>query len=175
MSTLSSLVLTSSSTFTLDVIKTFRKEMDEKSQVFGMRVFIVFYIIISAVIAVIKDSFPGITFIAQMMGVSWGALAGSFLAPFLYGLYWKGASKAGCFASFLFGTVVMILNVFLRPSFPALLQSPINCGAFTMIAGFIIVPLVSFITKKPDKAVVEDAFICYDETTIVKQTTSLGE
>ena len=33
-----------------------------------------------------KNSF---SFIAQLMGVSWGALAGSFLAPFLYGLYWN--------------------------------------------------------------------------------------
>ena len=87
MSTLSSLVLTSSSTLTLDVIKPYsKKEMDEKKQVFIMRLFIVFFILVSAVIAVIKDSIPGLTFIAQMMGVSWGALAGAFLAPFLYGL-----------------------------------------------------------------------------------------
>ena len=46
MSTLSSLVLTSSSTFTLDVIKpASKKEMSEKKQVFVMRVFIVFFIL----------------------------------------------------------------------------------------------------------------------------------
>ena len=33
-------------------------------------------------------------FIAQLMGISWGALAGAFLAPFLYGLYWKGVTRA---------------------------------------------------------------------------------
>ena len=83
MSTLSSLVLTSSSTFTLDVIKpASKKEMSEKKQVFVMRVFIVFFIFVSAVIAIFKDAHPEVTFIAQMMGVSWGALAGSFLAPF---------------------------------------------------------------------------------------------
>ncbi|MCQ2584646.1 MAG: sodium:solute symporter, partial [Treponema sp.] len=82
MSTLSSLVLTSSSTFTLDIIKpASKKEMTEKKQVLIMRVFIVFFIIVSAVIAVIKDANPGVTFIAQMMGVSWGGLAGAFLAP----------------------------------------------------------------------------------------------
>ena len=84
MSTLSSLVLTSSSTFTLDVIKpASKKEMSEKKQVFVMRVFIVFFIFVSAVIAIFKDAHPEVTFIAQMMGVSWGALAGSFLAPYL--------------------------------------------------------------------------------------------
>ena len=40
-----------------------------------------------------------VTFIAQLMGVSWGALAGAFLAPFLYGLYWKGVTKAACWTS----------------------------------------------------------------------------
>ena len=29
----------------------------------------------------------------------WGALAGAFLAPFLYGLYWKRTTKAGCWAA----------------------------------------------------------------------------
>ena len=95
MSTLSSLVLTSSSTFTLDVIKpAMKKGLSEKKQVAIMRVFLVFFIAVSAVIAIVKDSYPGLTFIAQMMGVSWGALAGAFLAPFLYGLYSKKTSKA---------------------------------------------------------------------------------
>ena len=92
MSTLSSLVLTSSSTLTLDVIKplTAKKgEMSEKKSVFVMRVFIVFFIAVSAIIAILKDSiWSDSVFIAQMMGVSWGALAGAFLAPFMYGLYW---------------------------------------------------------------------------------------
>ena len=85
MSTLSSLVLTSSSTFTLDVIvPVSKKKMNEMKQVVIMRIFIVFFIVVSAVIAIFKDSHPEVTFIAQMMGVSWGALAGAFLAPFLY-------------------------------------------------------------------------------------------
>ena len=104
MSTLSSLVLTSSSTFTLDVIKPASKtEMSEKKQVTIMRLFIVFFILVSAVIAVIKDAHPEITFIAQMMGVSWGALAGAFLAPFLYGLYWKGITKSSVVVCFIWG------------------------------------------------------------------------
>ena len=175
MSTLSSLVIASSSTITIDFLKgNIIKNMDDKKQVLIIRIFIVVFIAISVVLAAIQYK-SSVNFIAQMMGISWGALAGSFLAPFLYGLYWKGTTKIGCLASFAFGTIVMILNVFLRPSFPTLLQSPINCGAFTMIAGFVIVPLFSLITKKPDEEIVDDAFICYEETTVVKQTTSLGE
>ena len=90
MSTLSSLVLTSSSTLTLDVVKPLisrRKVVNEKHSVFIMRVFIAFFIAISALIAILKDTvWKDSVFIAQMMGVSWGTLAGAFLAPFLYGL-----------------------------------------------------------------------------------------
>ena len=69
----------------------------------------------------------------------------------------------------------MIANIFFRASFPVLLQSPINAGAFAMLAGFIIVPVVSLLSKAPDKQVVEHTFACYDKTITVKQTTSLGE
>ena len=175
MSTLSSLVLTSSSTLTLDLLKGhFVKNMDEKKQVFVMRCLIVVFVAISVVIAIIQYR-SNVTFIAQLMGVSWGALAGAFLAPFLYGLYWKGATKAACWCSFIFSTVVMLANMFVRSSFPALLQSPINAGAFCMIAGLIIVPVVSLFTPKPDRRVVEEAFACYEEKVLVPQSSALGE
>ena len=149
MSTLSSLVLTSSSTLTLDFIKgNIIKEMDEKRQVAWMRGLVVVFILISVVLAIVQYR-SNVTFIAQLMGVSWGALAGAFLAPFLYGLYWKGATRAACWASFLFSTLVMLANIFWRQRFPALLQSPINAGAFCMIAGLVIVPAVSLFTKAP--------------------------
>ena len=175
MSTLSSLVLTSSSTFTLDVIKpSMKKEMTEKKQVRIMRIFVVVFILISVIIALIQYK-SSVTFIAQLMGVSWGALAGAFLAPFLYGLYWKGTTAISCWCSFLFSAVVMILNIFFRSSFPAILASPINCGAFCMIAGLIIVPVVSAFTKKPDAKLVEDAFRSYSQKVLVEQKTALGE
>ena len=175
MSTLSSLVLTSSSTITIDLIKdNIVKDMDEKKQVFIMRVFVVIFIVISAVIAIIQYK-NGVTFIAQLMGVSWGALAGAFLAPFMYGLYWKRTTRAACWTSFIFATVVMILNMFIRSSFPALLQSPINAGAFTMIAGLILVPVVSLFTPAPDKARVEDAFRGYDEKVLVSKKRALED
>ena len=175
MSTLSSLVLTSSSTLTLDLLKgRFIKEMDEKRQVFIMRCLIVVFVAISVVIAIVQYK-SNVTFIAQLMGVSWGALAGAFLAPFLYGLYWKGASRTAVWCSFVFSTVVMLANMFVRSSFPALLQSPINAGAFCMIAGLVIVPVVSPFTPKPDRKVVDEAFACYDEKVLVPQSRALGE
>ena len=175
MSTLSSLVLASSSTLTLDFIKdNMIKNMDEKRQVRWMRSLVVVFIVISVVLALIQYK-SSVTFIAQLMGVSWGALAGAFLAPFLYGLYWKRTTKAACAVSFLFSTVVMLANIFARASFPALLQSPINCGAFCMIAGLVIVPVVSLITKAPASERVEKVFSCYNRQVTVSVKDSIGE
>ena len=175
MSTLSSLVLTSSSTMTLDLLKgRFIQEMDEKKQVFVMRCLIVVFVAISVVLAIIQYK-SSVTFIAQLMGVSWGALAGAFLAPFLYGLYWKGAARAGVWCCFIFSTVVMLANVVARSSFPVLIQSPINAGAFCMLAGLVIVPVVSVFTPKPDKEVVDGSFACYDAKVLVPRRRALEE
>ncbi len=175
MSTLSSLVLTSSSTLTLDFLKGgVKKDMNEKQQLFLMKLMIVVFIAISVVLAIVQYK-KGVTFIAQLMGVSWGALAGAFLAPFLYGLYWKRATGASCWASFIFSTVVMLLNIFFRSSFPRMLQSPINAGAFCMIAGLVIVPIVSAFTKAPDKAHIEDVFSCYERRVTVRAKEAIGD
>ncbi|MBQ4526451.1 MAG: sodium/solute symporter [Clostridia bacterium] len=172
MSTLSSLVLASSSTLTLDLIKGHVvKNMSEKKQVFIMRVLIVVFVAISAFIAINKDKLSAI---ADMMGISWGALAGAFLAPFLFGLYWKRTTKESVWASFIFGAGIMILNMLFRESFPLVLQSPINCGVIAMLGGIAIVIVVSLITPKPDKELVDNAFSCYEIEVVVPAKKSLG-
>ncbi len=175
MSTLSSLVMTSSSTLTLDFLKdNFIKDMSEKTQVLVIRILIVVFIAISAIIALVQYR-SNITFIAQLMGISWGALAGSFLGPFLYSLYWKGTTKAGCWASFIFGSGLMLVNMICPSILPPIMQSSINCGAIAMLASLVIVPVVSWFTKKPDKKLVDDAFASYEKPSKVTQKTALGE
>lgn len=176
MSTLSSLVLASSSTLTLDFIKgNIIKDMDEKRQVRWMRGLVVVFIAISVVLALIQYK-SSVTFIAQLMGVSWGALAGAFLAPFLYGLYWKRTTKAACWVSFVFSTVFMLAVISpVKGNLPALLQSPINAGAFCMIVGLAVVPVVSLFTKAPDRKRLEDVFSCYERKVTVTVRDSIGE
>ena len=174
MSTLSSLVLASSSTLTIDFLReNVLKNAEDKTLVRVMRGLIVVFIGISVVIAVIQYK-SSVTFIAQLMGISWGALSGAFLAPFLYGLYWKKTTKAACWTCFLFGSGIMILNMAARNLFPAVLQSPINCGAFAMLVGLVLVPVVSILTRKPDAKLVEDAFACYNVTVQTEQKITLG-
>ncbi len=175
MSTLSSLVMASSSTLTIDFFKVLIwKKMDEKKQVLSIRLLVVVFIAISSVLALIQYR-SSVTFIAQLMGVSWGALAGSFLAPFLYSLYSKRVTKLSCWVCFLFSSALMVANIFWKDSFPVIMQSPINCGAIAMLAGLVIVPVVSLFTPKPDKALVENAFACYEKETVVPSKISLGD
>ncbi|MBR0434239.1 MAG: sodium:solute symporter [Bacteroidaceae bacterium] len=167
MSTLASLVLTSSSTMTLDLIYRDKKalpgeveegsiddtvsEKVERRKVVVMRVLIVFFIVISLMIALNPP-----TFIAQLMGISWGALAGAFLAPFMLGLYWRGVTPAAVWACFIWGVGLTVVNMLLDNPI-----NPINCGAIAMVGGFPIVWLVSLVTRKLPKADVDRMFACY--------------
>ena len=175
MSTLSSLVIASSSTLTIDFLKdNFVKDMSDKKQVLSIRILVVVFIAISAIIALVQYK-SSVTFIAQLMGISWGALAGAFLAPFLYSLYWKGTTKIACWVSFIFGVGLMLLDMLAPACLPEIMRSPINCGSIAMLAGLVIVPVVSLFTPKPDKTLVDETFACYDKTNVVAQKTALGK
>ena len=182
MSTLSSLVLTSGSTLTLDIIDPAvaraRKgaHLDDRRQLLCIRLLVLFFIVVSSVLAIVQAK-SSVTFIAQLMGISWGALAGAFLAPFLYGLYWKRTTPAAVWASFIAGVLVMSAcmfctftgKTFISPYF----TSPINAGVLAMVLGLVIVPVVSLLTPVSRKEEVERMFGCYDTTVAVRATTAL--
>lgn len=175
MSTLSSLVLTSGSTMTLDLIAPLsKKPMTEKSKMISIRVLVAFFVLVSALIAIFQErstSGTAVTFIADLMGVSWGVLAGSFIAPFLYGLYMKKVSKASVYVSFALGVsigVVQLVKSLVGFSFgvsfldEVFFKSSIHSGSFAMILGLILVPIISLFTKRQDKEQIDAIFSCYD-------------
>ena len=184
MSTLSSLVLTSSSTLTLDMIAPLKKKaMDEKSKVLTMRLLVVFFIALSAVIAILKDTiWSNFVFIAQMMGVSWGALAGAFLAPFLYGLYWKKTTRASVAVCFIFGCGLMVIQLCKSVGWLQIdggvlgfiFTNSLYSGVFAMVGGLIIVPIVSLLTPKSRPANVEQMFAGYNRETVSSAKRNLG-
>jgi SSS family solute:Na+ symporter len=110
-----------------------------------------FFIAISLLIALNPP-----TFIAQLMGISWGALAGAFLAPFMLGLYWKRVTTASVWACFVWGVGLTVINMLLGNPI-----NPINCGAIAMIGGFPIVLIVSMLTPQLPKKDVNQIFECY--------------
>lgn len=170
MSTLSSLVLTSSSTLTLDLIKdNVVRDMDERKQLVYMRVLLVIFVIISAAIALFQYH-SSVTFIAQLMGISWGALAGAFLGPFLFGLYSKRVTRAAVWVSFIWGVGFTVSNMFI-----GFIASPINCGAIAMVADLAIVPLVSLFTPKVEQKTVDWCFSGFYEKVLVEKRRALDD
>lgn len=194
MSTLSSLVLTSSSTLTLDLIKgkiVKEDKMTDKKQVSIMRIFIAVFIIISAVIAIVQKIY-NFSEIASLMGISWGALAGAFLAPFMYGLYWKKTTKTAVWTSFVVGVSIMIfsfiyklanwnfLTVHLSSGEALNLANAVVAGAIAMLVNLVIVPIVSLATYKVEAKhnilnteKIDSIFACYSKKVVVEAKDAL--
>ncbi len=178
MSTLSSLVLTSSSTLTLDFIVPLRKtKMSEKSKMSAMRIFLVFFIVVSAFIAIVQAK-TKVAFITDLMGISWGTMSGAFLGPFMLGLYWKRATKPAVWASFIFSVSINVTFMIFKLSgnismLPKLLQASSNVGVIAMLSGILLVVVISLITKKPDEKKVEEMFSCYEKKVTVSQKEAL--
>ena len=126
-------------------------ERIERRKVVVMRVLIVFFIVISLMLALNPP-----TFIAQLMGISWGALAGAFLAPFMLGLYSRSVTTASVWACFIWGVGLTVINMLLGNPI-----NPINCGAIAMVGGFPVVWLVSLFSPKMKRETVNQIFECY--------------
>jgi SSS family solute:Na+ symporter len=109
-------------------------------------------VLISAGIALVQYN-STVTFIAQLMSISWGVLAGAFLAPFLYGLYSKRVTTASVWTCFIWAIALVCSNMVF-----GFIASPINAGALAMIGGLAIVPLVSLFTPRPDAEKIEHLF-----------------
>ncbi len=140
MSTLSSLILVSSSAITIDLIQgVLFPRMDQKHTLGILRLFCGVFIICAIIIAIFK-----LDFIIKLMALSWGTIAGAFLAPYVYGLFWKGTTKAGAWAGMISGVVVSIAGSLL---FPDEKIAPL-VSTVAMLIPMVIVPIVSLVTKK---------------------------
>ena len=102
-----------------------------------MKVLCVAFILLSVVLALNPTNL-----ITTLMSLSWGALAGAFLGPFLYGLFWKGVTKASVWASFAVGIGITVSNLFLK------FAAPTTAGAIAILSSLLVVPVVSWVTPK---------------------------
>ena len=178
MSTLAGLVHTSSATVTFDLIDR-NKDCSEKKKLTWLRTLVVVFIAISAGMAIFQYYGPKkfTQDIAGLMGISWGAISGAFLAPFLFGLYWKKTTKASVWVCFGFGVGISVLGLILslaqvHPQIATTsatgkilwfdFSDSIYMGVLGMLIGFAIVPIVSSFTKAPDHKLVEELFSAYE-------------
>ncbi len=141
MSTLASIVMTSSSAIVLDLIKGgIKPNLSQKSSVLLMRVMCLVFIILSFSIAALRP-----TAILQLMAFSWGTVSGSFIGPYILGLYWKGATKAGAWAGMLGGFLTSVIAAIVTGFNGAMAPT---IAMFAFIVSILAVLVVSLITKK---------------------------
>ena len=154
MSTLAALSLSSSSTVTVDFYKGYiRKKAPESNLNILIRVLCLVFVAVSAVLAIVE-----VDAIVSMMSLSWGAIAGCFIGPYIYGLYSKKANKAGAYASIAFSlaltfSLIIGLGYFklraagLDPGFSEAFKTGIGqspfIGVVTMAASMIVTPLAN--------------------------------
>ncbi|MGQ9676325.1 MAG: sodium:solute symporter family protein [Chloroflexota bacterium] len=150
MSTLSSLILVSSSSVAMDLFAgVLRPGSRQETVTVLMRALCALFIALSMAIAIAQ---PAI--IVSLMSMSWGTVAGSFIAPYAYGLFWKRTTRAGAIAGMLSGLLIAVsLNIILGTA-----QSPL-AGAIAMIAPLFVVPAVSLVTQPMPSKHVETAFV----------------
>lgn len=156
VSTLSSVTITASSTFALDIVRD-RFYKDKKKDVAGLtKAICLLFVILSFLIANFGEGTP----ILDMMSYSWGMISGAFLAPYAVSLYWKKTNKYGAWASMLGGFFVA-----LPPLVAKLADSDITIGQFgklcdlgphfaclAMVASLILIFAVSAIVNAFSKS-----------------------
>lgn len=139
ISTLTGLVLSSASVVTVDLIGTLRPNMGSHRAAWIMRGLCLLFVLFSLAVNFLMQGTP----IMSLMSLSWGAIAGSFLAPFLYGLLWKGANKAGAMAGMVTGLLISIVPPVVTGDFGS---APL-WGTVAMGAGMVAVPVASWLAR----------------------------
>lgn len=164
MSTLSALVLTSASTVTLDFLKPMLPEkLHGRTQMMVIKGLCAAFVALSVIIALSPNNL-----ITTLMSLSWGALAGSFLGPFIYGLFWRRTTMLSVWVSFVWGIGLTTLNFFMK------FTAPTTAGALAIAGSLLVVPLVSLVTPRLSPERVEDAFACYDRQVTTRSRYALS-
>jgi len=153
MSTLSSLILVSASAIAIDLYKGHvNPNISKNRSLLMIRFLSGVFVVISYFIA--RNDF---SLIITLMSLSWGAVAGTFMAPYVYGLYWKRTTLEGVKAGMATG---LLLSIFLFFKLGAQ-NSPI-ASSIAMIVPFFVIPVVSLMTKAPSQELLKKAFKSID-------------
>ena len=140
ISTLTSLVLSSASVISIDLIQPLFPKMKAKQTTTLMRILCLLFVALSLLIHFLMQNTP----IVSLMSFSWGVIGGSFLAPFLYGLLWKKTTKMGVYASFFSSLVIALVPPIVLGNMAI---TPL-CGTLAMASGLVVLPVVSLATQK---------------------------
>ena len=164
MSTLEAVVLTSSSAVAVDLIPAVsKKEISQKNQMTLTRILCLVFVACSFIFAT-----QNIPIIVNLMSFSWGIVSGCFIGPYIWGLFSKRITKIGAYAGIISGLVTVggaTLVISLTESFGVAASKSPEMGVAAMAISFVIVPIVSLLTKNNSESSerTEEIFSCYNE------------
>ena len=162
MSTLEAVVLTSASAVAVDLIPAVsKKEISQKGQMTLTRALCLVFVACSFIFAT-----QNIPIIVSLMSFSWGIVSGCFIGPYIWGLFSKKITKIGAYAGIIAGLLTVggaTLVISLTSGFSAAAAKSPEMGVAAMAISFVIVPVVSLLTKNKDSERVEEIFSCYKE------------
>ena len=150
MSTLASIVLASSTTFVMDLVKPITGDkLDDKKTVTLLRSCCIVFVAAAYFLA------TGNSPILSLNSLSWGVVSGCMLAPYLMGLYWKNATKTGVYAGMISALIIMAAGV-MKYS----INSPMitTVSACSMIVPILVLYVVSLVTRLYEQAHIEYIF-----------------
>ena len=170
MSTLASVSLASASVIAVDIYKgRVKKDASDRQVNVAMKTLCLIFVAISVTIALLNENF-GIAAIAYMMGISWGTLAGCFIGPFVLGLIWKRVTRPAVWSSIISSLVLTVTLIFVfgydKNGWSCSLGTALKDGVGTspligvicMLFSLVITATVSLFTKRPDDAILFEAF-----------------
>lgn len=170
MSTLSSVSLAGSSVIAVDLYKgKINEKASDKCVNVIMKILCLFFVAVSVILALLNEKY-NITAIAYMMGISWGTLAGCFIGPYVLGIIWKRVTKPAVWSSIIGSLVLTVSLIFFfgyhKNGWDCTLgialkdgigTSPL-IGVICMVFSLFATVIVSLLTKKPDDAILTEAF-----------------
>lgn len=155
MSTLASIVLTSSSAISVDLMSVIKKDKNTH-QVGKTRILCILFVFLSYLFATMNFSF-----IVNIMSFSWGIVSGCFVGPYVWGICSKKITRTGAWAGMICGfltVAVPTLILSITGGFPSAVSKAPELGVFAMAASALVTPAVSLFTKKFDVKFVSEVF-----------------
>lgn len=151
MSTLASVVLSSASAVSVDLVPEIKKDLKPKSQMVLTRVLCLVFVALSYIFATLN-----ITIIVNIMSFSWGVVSGAFIGPYIMGLFSKKAEKKSAFCGMfagLLGIFVPAVWLTVTGGFPAAVSHTPEMGVLAMAVSIVVTTLVSRFEKpmSPEK------------------------
>lgn len=158
MSTVSSLVLVSSSTIAIDLLRgAIMPRMKKETSMLISRLLCALFIALSVFVSLQKPRF-----LEALMSYSWGTIAGAFLGPYVLGLFWKRVTRAAVWCGMAAGVGLSLYSFFSANygwfgGLVSLADAPMY-GSLSMLASLAVVLVASLLTSAVRAEAVEKAF-----------------